>query len=120
MGLFLGLVGLIFVVEGVLMILAPKKIVKMVSDLLLRKNARAFGCAPLAVGILLLFSASSSALGWLVVFLGLAGIVKAIYTFLTPIQRVRSHWWFSLSDNGHRGLGILILILGVIVFISRV
>ena len=120
MSLFLALVSLILVIKGIIMIMAPKKIVKLANDLLSLKDPRLLGLVPLFIGILLLFSTSSSVLSWLIVLLGLAEIGKAVYVFLTPVQKIKSHWWFGLSDNGHRGLGILILILGVIIYISRI
>jgi uncharacterized protein YjeT (DUF2065 family) len=119
MGFFLVLISLVLIVKGVVMIMSPKRIVKFVNDLLKSKEPRAWGVIPLFVGILLLFSASASVLGWLIVLLGLAQIGKALYLFLTPVAKIRSHWFFSLSDNGYRALGILVLILGVIIFISR-
>ena len=120
MGWFLLLISLILVIKGVVMILSPKKVVKFATELLQNKEPKRLGLIPLLVGILLLFSVTSSAVGWLIVLLGLAEIAKAIYIFLVPIQKIKSHWWFSLSDNGHRALGILVLILGVIIFVSRI
>ena len=120
MSFFLLLISLAWVIEGVAMIMSPKKVVKFVTALLKVKEPRLWGLLPLFIGILLLFSASSSILGWLIVLLGLAGIAKAVYIFLTPLAKIQSHWWFRLSDNGHRGMGILALILGVIVYISRI
>ena len=119
MGFFLLLVSLVLMVTGVTMILMPKKVVKFATDLLSdSKEPKLLGLIPLFLGVLLLFSVSSTVLGWLIVLLGLAQFAKAVYIFLTPVQKMKSHWWFSLSDNGHRALGILVLILGVIVFIS--
>jgi uncharacterized protein YjeT (DUF2065 family) len=120
MGFFLVLISLVLIVKGVMMIMSPKKVVKFADDILKAKNLRAWGVLPLVIGILLLFSASASALAWLIVLLGLAEIAKSVYIFLTPLAKIRSHWWFNLSDNGHRALGILVLILGVIIFISRI
>ena len=120
MGFFLFLVSVILMVEGVMIILSPKKMVKFVNELLKVKEPRLWGLLPLVVGILLLLSASASLLGWLIILLGLAEIGKAIYVFLTPVAKIKSHRWFSLSDNGHRVLGILALILGVLIFVSRV
>ena len=121
MGFFLLLVSLLLIGTGVTMILMPKKVVKVTTDLLSNtKEPKLLGLLPLFMGILLLLSVSSTVLGWLVVLLGLAQIAKAVYIFLTPIQKIKSHWWFTLSDNAQRALGILVLILGVIVFISRI
>jgi len=120
MGFFLLLISVLYIVEGVLLILAPKKAVKFATRLFDKtKDPRLLGLAPLAVGIVLLFAASSCLVAWLIVLLGLAGIAKAVYIFLTPVAKIKSHWWFTLSDNGQRALGILVLILGVIIFISR-
>ena len=121
MGFFLLLVSLLFMVEGVLLILTPKKFIKFATDLLTKtKEPRLLGLIPLFIGILLLLSVSSSVLGWLIVLLGLAGIAKAVYLFLTPVQKIKSHPWLNFSDNGYRAVGILVLILGVIIFISRI
>ncbi len=117
---FLLLVSVVYIVEGVMMILTPKKAVKFATELLKVREPRYLGLLSLFVGIFLLFSASSSALSWLIVLLGLAGIAKAVYIFLTPIAKIKAHPWFSLSDSGHRVVGILLLVLGVLVFISRI
>ncbi len=116
---FLFLFSLALVVEGVMMILVPKKLVNFVKDMLKIKEPKLLGIPPLAVGILLLLSASASALGWLVVFFGLFSIGKSVYTFLTPIEKIKSLKWFRLTDNAYRVLGIIVLVFGVLIFISR-
>ena len=120
MGLFLLLISLILIVEGVMMILAPKKVVKLAVSMLSVKEPQLLGLIPLMIGILLLFAARASAINWLIILLGLAEIGKAVYVFLTPVAKMKSVRWFSLSDNNHRALGILVLILGVIIFVSRI
>ncbi len=120
MGFFLFVISLLFIAEGVWLILRPRAVVRFANELLKNKNLKTSGIVPLVVGILLLLAAHHTILGWLIVLLGLASIGKAVYVFLVPAERIRKHWWFTLSDNGYRGLGILILILGVIVFISRI
>lgn len=120
MSFFLLLISLLLIVKGVAAILVPKKLLKFALSFLKNENSKMLGIIPLAVGILLLFAASSSALGWLIVLLGLTCIAKAVYIFLTPIQKIKASKWFNFSDNEYRALGILILILGVLIFISRV
>ncbi|MGE5280261.1 MAG: hypothetical protein ACM3L6_05925 [Deltaproteobacteria bacterium] len=119
-GFYLFLFSLIFIVEGIMLILSPKKLIKLAQKLLAAKEPRLLGLAPLFLGIFLLFSASASALSWLIVLLGLGGIAKAVYLFLTPAAKIKAHPWFALSDNKHRAMGIVVLIVGVLVFISRV
>jgi uncharacterized protein YjeT (DUF2065 family) len=121
MGFFLFLVSLLLIIKGVLLILTPKKVVKLAHQMLDKpKDARLLGLLPLIIGIMLLFAASSSAVSWLIWLLGLASIAKAVYLFLTPIAKVKASRWFSMSDTSYRISGIIVLVLGVIVFISRI
>ena len=120
MGAYLLLMSLFYMITGIVLILTPKKVVKMTQGIFKMKDPRLVGLIPLSCGILFLLSASSTVVGWLVVLMGLAGIAKAVYIFMTPVAKIKSHWWFSLSDNGYRGFGIIVLILGVILFLSRV
>ena len=119
-GFFLLLISLVLIVKGVGLILAPKKVLKVGMDVLDKWEPRILGLVPLFVGIFLFLSASRSALGWLIVLLGLAEIGKAVYIFSTPKPKIKAHPWLSLTDNNYRAMGILILILGVLVFISRI
>ncbi|MFH1692438.1 MAG: hypothetical protein ABIC68_07765 [Candidatus Omnitrophota bacterium] len=119
MSFFLVLISFLCIIEGVVAILAPKKFMKFVLRFLKNDDSKIIGVVPLCIGILLLFSATSSALGWLIVLLGLAAIAKAVYLFLTPMQKIKASKWLNLSDNEYRALGILVLILGVLIFISR-
>jgi len=117
---FLLLVSLLFIVEGIVLILYPKKLMKVVQKMLATKEPRLLGLIPLFVGIFLFFSASASAVAWLIVFLGLAAIAKAVFIFLTPLAKIKAHPWLNLADNSHRAMGIVVLIIGVLVFISRI
>jgi len=119
-GFFLLLVSILFIVEGIVLILSPKKMLKLANAILQAKEPRYLGLVPLFLGIFLLFSASHCAVPWLIVLLGLAGIGKAVYLFLTPIAKIKANRWLNLPDYNYRALGIVILIIGVLVFISRV
>jgi uncharacterized protein YjeT (DUF2065 family) len=120
-GFFLFLVSFVLVVEGVALILVPKKFIKVAHDILSKtKEPKLLGIAPLLVGIFLILSVSASVLGWLVVLLGLALIAKAVYVFKVPVAKIKNSRWLSLSDNSYRIFGILILVLGIILFISRI
>lgn len=121
MGFFLLLISLILIITGVMLILVPKKVVKAILKVLDKpQDGRLLGLVPLIVGIMLLFAARASAVAWLIVLLGLAGIAKAVYIFLTPVSKIKTLRWFSLSDNAYRIHGIIVLVLGVMIFIARV
>lgn len=120
-GFYLLLVSLVLVVEGVALILMPKKCVKAAHGVLSKaKEPKLLGIVPLLAGVFLLLSISSSVLGWLVLILGLAMIAKAVYVFRVPVAKIRNSRWLGLSDNSYRILGILVLVLGIILFISRI
>lgn len=119
MGFFLGLIGLLLIVKGVVAIMSPKKFANFFLRLLNEKDPKSLALIPLGIGILLLFAASSSAVGWIVALVGLAEISKAVYLFITPPEKIKNAWCFKGSDNSRRAAGILMLILGVMIFISR-
>jgi len=116
-GFYLFLVSLIFISEGVMLILSPKKLLKAAEKMLSVKEPRLLGLMPLFMGIFLLLSASASNAAWLIVLLGLGGIAKGVYIFLTPIAKIKAHPWFHLSDSKYRAIGIVTLIIGVLIFI---
>ncbi|HQP91925.1 MAG TPA: hypothetical protein PLU24_04550 [Candidatus Omnitrophota bacterium] len=120
MGFFLLLLSLLFIVKGVLLIMAPKKVLKFANYFFNSKEPKAWAIGPLVIGILLLFSVTSSILGWLIALLGIFEIAMAVYIFLTPMAKLKVHPWLNLSDNGNRAMGIFLLVLGVIIFISRI
>jgi hypothetical protein len=120
MGLFLFLMSVLFMAKGVGLILWPKKMVKFGLSVLKDKEPKVLAALHFAIGLLFLFSASLSILGWLIVLLGLSQIVLSVFIFQTSLDKIKSHWIFGLSDTGYRLLGILVLLLGVVIFISRV
>lgn len=119
MGFFLGVIGLLLIVKGVAAIMAPKKFANFFLRLLSEKDPKNLALIPLCIGILLLFAASSSAAGWIVVLVALAEISKAVYLFITPAEKIKNARYFKSSDNSRRAIGIFMLILGVMIFISR-
>jgi len=119
MSFFLLLVSLVLIVKGVSMILIPKKTMKFAAKMLKVKEPRLWAVAPLCVGILLLFAASNSVLGWLIVLLGLLEITKSVYIFLSPSGKL-VQWCTNLKENSCRVWGIWALVLGIIIFITRI
>jgi uncharacterized protein YjeT (DUF2065 family) len=119
MSFFLLLVSLVLIIKGVSMILVPKKTMKFAAQMLKVKEPRLWGLSSLFVGILLLFAASHCILVWLIVLLGLMEISKAVYVFLSPPQML-FHWSSNLKENAYRVWGIWSLVLGVIIFITRI
>jgi uncharacterized protein YjeT (DUF2065 family) len=117
---YLMVISLVLIAQGSALILMPKRMIKLGGLFLRDKKTKMMSVFPLTLGILLLFASPLSGVPWLAVFLGLSGIAKGIYLFVTPLEKVKSHRWFKLSDNEHRAVGIFVLILGVILFISRV
>ncbi len=115
---FLFVVSLIFIVEGIVFILSPKKLIKVANKMLSAKEPRLLGLLPLFFGIFFLFAAGFSKAAPLIVLLGLAGIAKAVYLFLTPVAKIRASRWLNLSDNNYRAWGIIVLIVGVFVFVT--
>ena len=71
-----------------------------------------------AAGILLVFSASASSHSAIIRILGALAMIKGAFIFFNPENLyTRSYNWYleSLSDQAHRFVGIITVILGTAV-----
>lgn len=74
---------------------------------------------PALVGVLLFFSASSSSHAWVVRVIGLLAIAKGGVIFMNPNQlwdKLTAWYLGHLSDQVLRLYGIIVLILGTVMF----
>jgi uncharacterized protein YjeT (DUF2065 family) len=81
-------------------------------------NRIALSTLPVAFGVLMIISASACLHPWLIRFLGLLGVAKGVFIFMNPkgMYQKTLQWYFeSVSDQGHRLMGMISVILGTAV-----
>ncbi|MDP3142959.1 MAG: hypothetical protein Q8N14_03310 [Candidatus Omnitrophota bacterium] len=114
MAWFIVVVGALLMVKGGALILVPRKLIHSAAKMFSLKQAKRFGWVPIIVGFLLCVSANASYLALPVFLLGLLFIAKGAYILFTPLDKLKKHKLFSLSDGVYRMIGIVVLVVGMV------
>jgi len=113
MGWFIVLIGALLMLKAAALILVPRKLLHLVQKVLSGKHAKRLGWIPVGIGVLLCISAKFSYAVLAVILLGLLYVAKGAHILVTPIDKIRKHKCFSLSDKLYRLIGIVTLIVGM-------
>lgn len=119
---FLFAVGILWVIFGTLMVFATQLIRQKFYHKLKTQDPRRWSPLAIAVGVLLLLSASSSSQVTFIVILGLLSLAKGVLFLFAPRQKIRKmmDWWFETTDKTHKVWGVATLVLGVAVLATIV
>lgn len=111
------LIGFLWIAAGVLAILYTDDYKAFLHGLLRRVDRVWLAMAAAVGGLLLLFAASSTTHGWFVGVLGVLGIVKGALIYFNPggLFEAGRDWMDTISNPGHRLVGILAIVLGTAV-----
>lgn len=118
MGWFIALLGIVWIVFGIVGLVATKRMHLALSNLIKNVRRQTLGLLSLIIGVLLLISASSAREAWFVLMLGIITCLKGVTTILTPQRNLKAiiDWWLSAPEIVHKGWAITLLILGVVIF----
>ena len=117
---FLSALSLICIAFGCWVILYTKETRNFVKTLFYKVDRKLLSAFEVIMGILLLFSATSTHHPWIIRLIGLLAIIEAGVIFLIPknLYDELIHWYVNLaSDNTYRLIGIISLVFGT-VFLS--
>lgn len=119
---FLFAVGISWVIFGTLMVFATQLIRQKFYHKLKTQDPRRWSPLAIAVGVLLLLSASSSSQVTFIVILGLISLAKGILFLFAPRQKIRkmTDWWFETTDKTHKVWGVATIVLGAAVLATIV
>ena len=115
---FLYVISILWIAGGAYAILYTSQWRELLAKLLENTNRLILEGVTVAVGLLLLFSASSSRVPAVVAILGLIAIGKGVVLYLNPsnvFEKTRQWYLETLTDQAHRLTGIVSLILGTAV-----
>lgn len=119
---FLFAVGILWVIFGTLMVFATQLIRQKFYHKLKTPDPRRWSPLAIAVGVLLLLSASSSSQVTFIVILGLLSLAKGALFLFAPRQKIRKmmDWWFETTDKTHKVWGVATIVLGMAVLATIV
>ena len=115
---FLYYFGFFYIGFGTAYILYTDAIRNYLKPILKGIDRRPLSTIPIIFGILLIFSAPSSMHSWFIRALGIAGIIKGIFSAIVPKTHyeILIDWYFEkASDQVSRLFGIIAIILGTII-----
>jgi uncharacterized membrane protein HdeD (DUF308 family) len=118
MAWFLYLIGVVWISYGTCAILYTQETRGTAQTLLAGIKRPILAAFPLVAGILFIISAASSGHPWIVRLFGVIGLIKGAVVYFNPrdLHAVIMTWYLEhLSEQGHRFLGIISVILGTAV-----
>ncbi|MCG2675960.1 hypothetical protein L6304_02070 [bacterium] len=115
---FLFLMAGIWTIAGIFLLVAAAKAKKLYNRLLKGKNLKTISFIPLIVGILLVYSASSSDLPWFVNTIGLLALAKGLFFIFASEKKAKPFvdWWLKASLGIYRLGGLVAIALGIFFF----
>jgi len=122
MRIFLLIIGIFMMLEGIFLILLTRFVKNWATKLLSIKNYKPWGIISIVVSILLFLASPFSRISLLIVLLGLGALFKGLFFTLTPYDKAKFfvNWWISLSEGNFRILGVVVLALGILIIRSLI
>ena len=113
MAWFLYLISAAWIAIGSCAILYTAETRNIFKSFFSNSHHKVLSVLPIAVGILLVVSASASSHPWLIVFFGIISLLKGGFVFLNPSGMFDKtiQWFFeSVTDQSNRLIGIITVI----------
>ncbi len=115
MAWFLYLIGAAWVAIGSCMILYTQQTRATAKTILNQTHPIALAIIAVVSALLFFMAASASTHPWIIRLFGIIGLLKGVVVFLNPIgfNEKFKQWYFdAISDQAHRFVGIITVILG--------
>ena len=112
---FLYYMGFIWIGLGSAYIMYTQRLKDYLVPFMKRTDRKMLSAIPTGIGILLIFSASSSSHSWFIRALGILGIIKGIFFVMAPKAHYEMliDWHFKkASDQTSKLFGIIAIIVG--------
>lgn len=119
MAWFLYIIGMVWIAYGTCAILYTEDTRQTYRALLSKMSRPVLSAFPFVAGILFIIAAPSSGHPWIIRFLGVIALLKGVLIYLNPqdIFNTITSWYLdALSEQAHRFIGIISIILGTAVF----
>jgi len=120
MDIALYIVSLVWIAMGAFLVIYTGQARSFIKVVFPPSRAKVFAVIPFAFGVVLVIGAFyRTQMFWLAFVLGLLGILKGIFLFLGPSDRIAAlmQWWYGkASDRVVRTGGLIAFFLGSVIF----
>lgn len=115
-------IGLLIVLEGILFLINPELLKKMINFFIKGKLIYIGGVIRVILAILFLTIASKTSHPWITVIFGIVFIIGAIVIFAVDLEKLKTmlRWWLKQPDSMIRIVGTMALIIGLIIFYGSI
>jgi len=112
---FLYFIGAAWIAIGSCFILYTSQTRSAAKTLLSKPHPKVLAAIPFAAGLLFIMTAATASHPWIIRLFGVLGLIKGAFIFINPnnLHNKILDWYLTaLSDQAHRFLGIITMILG--------
>lgn len=115
---FIALVGLFYIMAGILGLIATKRTALALGNLIKNTSQRTLGLWSLIFGILLLISSGSARETWFILALGIIACLKGAMVILISKQKLKAiiDWKLSAPETVYKYRAAFLIVLGVVIF----
>lgn len=115
-------IGALIVVEGILFIINPLLMRKLIEFFIKGKLIYIAGVIRVILAILFLTLASQCAHPWLIILFGIAFLIGAIVIFALELEKIKNmlRWWLTQKDYMIRIVGSIAAILGLLIIYGSI
>jgi uncharacterized protein YjeT (DUF2065 family) len=113
-------IGLYVVVMGIIFLLGPNMLKKLVSSWVRGKRLYLIGVLRLVIGAIFLMTAARCRLPGMIKILGILIIIKGILVFVIGKERIKTiiSWWQKSSLSFIRIMGLIAIVFGWLIIYS--
>lgn len=118
--IFVKVVGIIILVEGIIFLLCPKALKKCVGFWAQGKRICVGAGLNILFGILFLLAASQCRVAWVVVTLGIMSLAKGTIIFIRGFEKTKTRldWWGNRPLMAVRFIALIIITIGMLLLYS--
>ena len=114
------ILGVLYAALGLLFTINPNTFKSYVSFWKKEKRIYAGGITAIAVGVFFLVLSQHATLPWVLITLGVLGIIKGVFLFATGPARILQvlKWYEQRSPRFIRLMGLLVILIGLLISYS--
>lgn len=119
MRLLLFLLALTYIIIGVLLFILTDATKEICRGILKQKKLKALSILPLTVGIILILGSSVVNAPWVVILLGVLGLLKGLLFIFGPEKKTKAiiDWWLNASNAVLKSWGVVAFLVGILLLL---
>ena len=113
------LLGVLYIIIGVVLFIFTDASKEILRNLLKQKNIKLLSIPSLAIGVVLIAGSSLVSVPWVVIALGVLGLLKGLFFIFGPESKTRPliDWWLGASNSIYKTWSVVAFLIGVLLLL---